>query len=74
MTGPKGAFPDLTDPVKLTAVKAAVKSALKLDTTYPTDNIQVWLQSEQDVTTPPPGRRLRTENKVWSMGTSLAFG
>lgn len=67
MTGPKDAFPDLTDPTKLRAVKEAVKSALKLDNAYSLDNIQVWLQVEKDVPTPAPTRRLRTtDNKVCS--------
>lgn len=64
LSGPRDAFPDLTDPAKLEAVKQAVKSALKLDNSYPLDNIQVWLQTEQEVPTPTPGRRLHTDNKV----------
>ena len=64
LTGPKDAFPDLNDPTKLAAVKPAVKSALKLDNLYPLDNIQVWLQSEQDFTTPTQMRRLQTTDET----------
>jgi hypothetical protein len=68
LTGPKDAFPDLTDPVKLAAVKEAVKSALKLDNSYSLYNIQVWLEVEKEVTAPAPAptptRRLQTSDNT----------
>lgn len=63
LTGPGEAFPDLSDPAKMTAVKASVKGALNLDSAYPLSNIMVWIENRQEVT--PAGRRhLLNNNKV----------
>jgi hypothetical protein len=57
--GPAEAFPDLTDTSKLRLVAQGVRDTLNLGSTYPLENILVWIQAGKDVTTGPmPTRHL----------------
>lgn len=78
MAGPAEAFPDLSNPAKLSLVATALHSALNLGASYAASNIKAWVVSSE-VQTPPapsPSRHLLadsgTSRRLVVLGYALA--